>query len=340
MPFISAAAATPSISSQSAITFANNFRIAAIGIAAYDYLITLPAEFRLYKSSSRRSLGFILFVLIRYLSVGIFIVSGVGFFYHHFPPTVCARYGYLSPVLKVLQVMVSHAILGVRTYNIAQRTPLVGRVILTAYFVVVVMEWVSELYRRFPVQTNGNCVIGTPHPDSVISAWTFYFFAMLFDLLTLSISTYHLLKAQANSISPASKLMRMLLYDGLIYFVALTAVNMVNIFLFRQLDHAIQASGVNLAYATTWIMSQRILIHVREARARQSTVIVSPPSTNMPSIVQMKLESCGDGSLTTNLTEKDTQNTPSEFDIEVRIDRSILRDTRLPHGERDFPALP
>lgn len=51
----------------------------------------------------------------------------------------------------------------------------------------------------------------------------------------------------------------------------------------------------------------------------------------------MKLESCGDGSLTTNLTEKDTHNTPSEFDIEVRIDTSILRGTRSPHGERDLP---
>jgi len=71
-PYISAAAASASTSSQSAITFANNMRIASIGIAAYEYvsssflltshcdlisasyLITIPAEFRLYKTSSRR----------------------------------------------------------------------------------------------------------------------------------------------------------------------------------------------------------------------------------------------------------------------------------------------
>lgn len=36
MAIISAAAATPNISSQSALTFANNLRIASIGIAAYE----------------------------------------------------------------------------------------------------------------------------------------------------------------------------------------------------------------------------------------------------------------------------------------------------------------
>ena len=112
-------------------------------------------------------------------------------------------------------------------------------------------------------------------------------------------------------------------------------------------------------------MSQRILIHVRgaypnaqtelndefmpstEARTLQSTVMVSPPSTlkisSTPSLGserQMKLESCVPGSMTANLTDEDSHNPPSEFDIEVRIDRSILRDARQSHEERDLPALP
>ena len=46
-----------------------------------------------------------------------------------------------------------------------------------------------------------SCVIGTPHPDRAISAWSFYLSAMSFDFLALSISTYYLLKAQATSAS-------------------------------------------------------------------------------------------------------------------------------------------
>ena len=131
----------------------------------------------------------------------------------------------------------------------------------------------------------------------------------------------------------------------------------------RRGPHHMYPYSVNLAYATTWIMSQRILIHVRGTypdaqtklnddfmapteSTRQSTVVVSAPSTmkistpSERSEAQMKLESCVHGSLTTNLTDEDSHNPPSEFDIEVRIDRSILRDARQPHGERDLPALP
>ena len=64
------------------------------------------------------------------------------------------------------------------------------------------------------------------------------------------------------------------------------------------------------------------------------------PSESERSEAQMKLESCAHGSLTPNLTDEDSHNPPSEFDIEVRIDRSILRDARQPQGERDLPTLP
>ena len=71
----------------------------------------------------------------RYLSIIVITISNTGFFYHHFSPKACAHYAYVAPVFKgtvlasraptpsgpqrltslpVFQVMVSHAILGVR----------------------------------------------------------------------------------------------------------------------------------------------------------------------------------------------------------------------------------
>jgi len=278
-----------------------------------------------------------------------FVFSGVGFFYHHFPPEVCTHYGYLGPVFKVLQVMTSHAILGVRTYNIAQRKVWVGRTLIVAYLVALGFEWFTEFNQRYPMQVNGNCVIGTPHPDRFLSAWTFYFVAMIFDTLTLSIATYYLLKAQKAAVSAASKLLKMLLYDGLGYFVALTAVNLANIVLFRQANHSIQASGVNIAYAITWTMSQRILIHAREARTEQAEVFASPPpsfntaSLRPPSQADKeRIHAIGINdtrSLTTTLPDvsHNPPGPPSEFDIEVRIERSIVRDARPAYRESIGP---
>jgi len=65
-------ASTVATSSPGAITFANNLRVASIAVAAYEYvagrfslalvltqysdsyIITLPSEYRLYKTSSQR----------------------------------------------------------------------------------------------------------------------------------------------------------------------------------------------------------------------------------------------------------------------------------------------
>jgi len=189
------------------------------------------------------------------------------------------------------------------------------------------------------MQTHGNCVIATPHPDNAVSAWSFYLAAMLFDFLTLSISTYYLLKAKTKVTSAASKIVNILLYDGLGYFVALTAINMLNVFLYRRGSHPIQSAGVTMAYAVTLIMSQRILLHVREVRAKQTEVIVSPPptsnTTGLRSEGQTKHELSVDVNMTTeSLSPDESRKTPSEFDLEVHIDRAVIRDVRQPYVEQ------
>lgn len=66
-----------------------------------------------------------------------------------------------------------------------------------------------------------------------------------------------------------------MMYDGLIFLVVLTAVNILNLILYRQLDLTTQSTGVSLGYAVVWIMSQRILIHLRELVGERSTSGVS-----------------------------------------------------------------
>jgi hypothetical protein len=111
-----------------------------------------------------------------------------------------------------------------------------------------------------------------------------------------------------------------------------------------------------MAYAVTWIMSQRILLHVRgaypsttlrpaddligtiEVRAKETEVIVSPPptfnTTGLRSDGQTKHEMTVDGNMTTeSLSPDESRKPPSEFDIEVHIDRTVIRDARQPYVE-------
>ncbi|KAF8259685.1 hypothetical protein EI94DRAFT_998546 [Lactarius quietus] len=242
-------------------------------IAAYDYLVTFPATYRLYKSSNRQSSGLVLFVLIRYTSIIVLVLSNVGFFYRGFTPNSCDHYHLVVPAFKAVQLMASQAILAIRTYNISQRRRWVGRTLLSAYITATVFQWFSSLFSRKPVLIDGNCTSASVHPQRAISTWSFYLVAMLFDFLTLSISAFFLMKVRKlTSSSRALRLVKIILHDGLGYFVALTLMNAANIFLFRGTEHLIQTSGASLGYTVTWIMSQRILIHLHEARVDHKSV--------------------------------------------------------------------
>jgi len=247
------------------------------------------------------------------------------------------NYCFVAPVFKVIQLMVSQAILGIRTYNIAQRNVWIGRFITFAYFFALVFLWFTALYHRQAMMTNGNCMTGSSHPHQTISAWFFYLIAMLYDFFVLSISTHYLLKLRASTtISTSSKLLNILLYDGLGYFVALTAINLVNVFLYRGLGGAIQSSGASMEYAIIWIMSQRILLHIREARAQQSSLIVSQiprPIASAPHLRKPPYGSRSDGNITVDVGNNYDSTALSDFNVQVHIERSIIRDGKPPDVE-------
>ncbi|KAI9459898.1 hypothetical protein BJY52DRAFT_299845 [Lactarius psammicola] len=330
---VTATAVSPSAG---ALAADNNLRIASLTMAAYDYLMTLPAEYRLYKSSNRRSTGLILFVLLRYSSIMVLVVSNVGFFHHGFTSNTCDHYYLVTPVFKVIQMMTSQAILAIRTYGISQRNRWVGWTLLLAYTLAAGFQWFSSIYGRIPLMINGNCTIASAHPQSPISTWSFYFVAMLFDCLTLSISTFCLVKVRAVTSGSTSQLCRILLYDGLGYFIALTLTNAANIVLYRGIHNVIQTTGASFEYAVTWIMSQRILIHPRDARTTdQTSVVLSqlPSSRAVMSALrfnkgtkhQSKVEQ---GDSLRPGSQDEFGNTESDFDLQVHIDKSIVVDAR------------
>ncbi|KAG1847606.1 hypothetical protein F4604DRAFT_161898 [Suillus subluteus] len=220
-------------------------RIASISIALYDYIITLPAEWRFYRSQSslfRLRLACILFILIRYGSIIVMVLSNYGVFSTGFTQETCKHYYMISPIFKVIQTMISQVILGVRTFNIARRDRRIGITLVVLYFISVSLEWFTNMFDRIPVVVNGNCTPGNP---------------------VLTISTVYLLRYNPLS-SRLEQLVRVLIYDGIGYFIVLTGSNILNIVLYHTSNIQTQAAGASIGFAVIWIMSQRILIHLRE----------------------------------------------------------------------------
>ncbi|KAH9926801.1 uncharacterized protein B0H18DRAFT_1104363 [Fomitopsis serialis] len=295
---------------------ASYIRIASVSIAAYDYVITLPAEWRFYKSqrSWRLSTGCILFILIRYISVAVLALNTVGFF-DRFSPDTCAHYSGLAPYSKT---MLSQIILGIRTINISRRSPYVTSIVAALFVLVTTGEWFTDLFHRnrlLPLTKSprrpelldewGRCVRpvasslvaygmlkslapkvaqGLRHNCTVgehgmfLSAWLYYLLAMIYDAVVLCISSFYLVRYGPVA-GRLSGLVKLMLYDGLGYFVVLTAANILNLVLYRTSDILTQSSGAAVGEAVTWIMSQKLLIHLRDAAAdaNRSTHVVSLP---------------------------------------------------------------
>ncbi|KAG2046837.1 hypothetical protein BDR06DRAFT_1014387 [Suillus hirtellus] len=240
-------------------------RIASISIALYDYIITLPAEWRFYRSQSSFShlrLACILFVLIR---ITVMTISNYGVFSTGFTQETCKNYYMIAPCFKVIQTMISQVILGVRTFNIARRDRQIGIALVVLYFISIALEWFTNMFNRTPVVVNihaNTAVLRERNSGKMLTAWFFYTAAMLYDLAVLTISTVYLLRYNPLN-SRLEQLVRVLIYDGIGYFVVLTGSNILNIILYHTSDIQTQSAGASIGFAVIWIMSQRILIHLR-----------------------------------------------------------------------------
>ncbi|TFK49408.1 hypothetical protein OE88DRAFT_1662981 [Heliocybe sulcata] len=303
-------------------------RVASLSIALYDYIITLPAEWRFY--SSQRSLlqpsfSCCLFFLIRYVSALVMVLSNIGFFSRSFIAESCRRYYIVAPIFKVFQSMISQTILGLRTYNISRRSRVVGAVLLVLFLIVTVLQWFTNMYERMPISDSVSCVPGNAEEHLV--AWLYYLFSMFYDFATLCISVYYLSQftAKRSKSTRLARAIRMMLYDGLAYFVALTGVNIFNTILYRASDEALQSASASLGYAVTWIMSQKILIRLHNAAADHAqdtapAVIVAHPLRSARDIndavrSQFELNSIDHVSKAGHAEEQ------QQLSVEVRVER-------------------
>ncbi|KAJ6545649.1 hypothetical protein B0H19DRAFT_286123 [Mycena capillaripes] len=254
---------TPMLTSASQI--AAYLRVSAYAIAFFDVLQTLPAEYRLYarqKGFFKLSTGCILFILVRYLGLAAMIIGNTGFFYHGFTAESCRRYYWLAPIFKLLLYMTSQAILGIRTYAVSRKSPHVLKVLVMLYILATAAEAVSSFWKRIPSQANGNCTSG--NAPGVHLASLYYVGGLLFDLVSMAISSAYLWKFSGANRSSPTQLVRMMLHDGIVYFIALSAMNVVNIIFYNNPNTAVQASAGPLGFAFTMIFSGRFILNLSE----------------------------------------------------------------------------
>ncbi|KAG2141676.1 hypothetical protein BD769DRAFT_1427899 [Suillus cothurnatus] len=306
------------------VTSEKYLRIASISIATYDYVLTLPAEWRFYRSQSS-------IFHISYVSIMAMIVSNYGYFSTSYTQQTCQRYYLVAPIFKAIQTMISQVILGIRTFNIVRRDRRIGIMLLLLYLLSTSAEWFTDLFHGSPWTvlnfTNHSCTL--TNVGKVLSTWFYYLAVILYDVVIVTVSTVHLLRYNPMSSS--------LIYDGIGYFIVLSGKYT------NRSEYIIRAS---VGFAVTWIMTQRILIHVREnARPdaqRLEDVIVARPTlsaqkrvmSGLRSQFESKSHSKGSKGSKGSKSAGDAEFRPAsrnnsndmELDVHVRVERSVMVD--------------
>ncbi|KAJ7072551.1 hypothetical protein C8F01DRAFT_1243595 [Mycena amicta] len=337
-------------------TFAGYLRTASLAVAFYDYLQTLPFEFRMFRDACkgrRLTLSFILFILIRYTSIAALTISNFGFFDDHFSYEACRRYFLFPSVFKVVQAMVSQAILGVRAYNLSRKSANIGYILLCIYVICCTLEWVTTLYDRTIAYNPdiGNCA--SMSPRSALGGWVHYAVAIVYDFATSVFCVVFLLKLRTIELiynvagSPHVREHSMLV-DGLWYFLALVLVNIVNLVFYRAtnmkkyqtLQSAVEAqtAAASLGYTVTWVMSGKLLIHLH-GKALYASVERRNESIDGAITVTQQLSSARDVSrairsqfesksggrldLTVPDFESSVDGVHEDVDVQVRVERTV-----------------
>lgn len=122
-----------------------------------------------------------------------------------------------------------------------------------------------------------------------------------------------------------------MLYDGLGYFAVLTASNILNIILYQTSNPALQSSGASLGFAVVWIMSQRILIHLREvvAESNKPTSVVIARNTHSSHDVARAVRSQPDSKSPIR------SNADVELAVQVHVEHTLSVDSESLDHDRD-----
>ncbi|KAF4599742.1 hypothetical protein EYR40_006841 [Pleurotus pulmonarius] len=301
--------------SQADYNAAAYLRIASLAVAGFDFVQTLPVVWRFYRdqaSLGRLTLSALLFFLIQWV-------------YYLTEYTRCqliddCRYGRLfylvPPSFKVLQAMVSQAIIGVRAYNLSRRSKIVGWTLIGAYVVACAV---------FPMDNNAiwKAICRVP-----TISWVYYVIAIAYDLTATTISVFYLLQHKISArTSLMYRLANMMLYDGLGYFLLLTSVNIVNLILYRSQN--LQAP----------VVSQRRLdasMDRRMASLEEAVTITQDIDSARAASRALRSQFEKDTRNTFDLTVPDFDSSiggheselPSHVDVQVRIERTVKVETR------------
>ena len=167
---------------------ANNITVAGLTLYVWEYVAMLPGELKMYRRKMLARPQVLLFLLIRYGTVPALVVNAYAF-YGNFNGRECPKHEQVT--VAVVQFLLS-CIFSWRTVAIWRRERWIVVFLVVLTFVVFATN-TGLLYHAADLRIRGGrCRPGIPDGKPNTVPW-FYLTSMVFDIVTMVLSTYKLI---------------------------------------------------------------------------------------------------------------------------------------------------
>ncbi|KAJ7812835.1 hypothetical protein B0H13DRAFT_1741497 [Mycena leptocephala] len=271
-------------------------RVSAASIYFFDYIITLPSEYRVYKRQKKwwnPSSACILFVLCRYVTLVSIVMATAFFFGTNWTEKTCVPA--VGGALRALSASIVSIIFMWRTWAIWCKNRPVLYFLMIAFIPTTVFTWGFVFHQVPEVGSGGSC--GGLAGKGVFGAkWPFALANMVFDTLCVGLSTYELAINIRNSSRlgdfrfSGTSILTLAQRPG-IFFISI-ALQVLNLIFLLSSDPAKQNTMITFTNAMTGLLSQRISKDSPSFDRKILTVsvtslsqrVITDPSTNEKSV--------------------------------------------------------
>lgn len=262
------------------------YYVVAVGaVVAYDFLNTLHLEYRLYSRKGFKVPVTWMLVLIRYLTIAA-VVTVMALSLQTYTQDQCKPHELAIPYLSALCACTASFILAYRTWCIISPTvqsKKVGGVILFFWIVELVLACVFIYFNVAPALPPGAKAPCVPVPTSPLNSGYFILVTVFDGLMTIATT----LKLWQSAKLSGASISRLLLRDGLLYFIITFAINLLNaIFFYLPSSTGLNSINATLQIGITGIMMQKIIFNLQAHGDRgpgQSSNSYSNPQRANPS---------------------------------------------------------
>jgi len=250
---------------------ASSVEVASVALICYDWLLTFDDELGFIWQRNKITYARVLFILARYPALGCAIVGLL---------PLTTKLNNVTTCLTVITILSSELILAMRTWAIWERSrPILVFLVLLTFacatpaIAIVERDMVTAVVAP-PSATWSGIQRCRKLTSAITYAWVVpYLGVMVFEVVVLGLTLYKVLQCRRGMTTQKSKLLNVLWIDGVIYFIFMLILGVVNVGLVQQVsDPQLRVGFTQLQTVAHSILSTRIVLHTGRV-LRQNPVV-------------------------------------------------------------------